>query len=270
MKTIFFFLTLLQLSAAWSQSDYPEYFRYQILTTDKTTSTVTEQSFTTIPRIIYGLFATEFYERNFILTVNTDWQTPYFSAWAKQEGPLKYSISFWGGMARIPGMNDEAHALVACHEIGHILGGTPRLTIKDFIWSSSEGQSDYFATGICLKRYFKFLEIQKPSIEPQDIPETSYTLCRTQYESDLDFKVCLRSSKAIVGFGRLMMHLNKSIPQLGIDTPSQNTVSKTMLNSYPDEQCRIDTLFQGSLCPEGQFPCQGKDIGARPACWYRD
>lgn len=267
MAIVIIVITFL-VNGAFAQRNNPEHFRYQVLVTDFTTSTVTKESFQSIPSLIYALHFSDLQKVGRTLEIKTDWEKPFFTAWAHQESSTHYSLNFWGGLARIPGMNEEGQALIACHELGHVLGGEPRIKIKEFIWSSAEGQSDYFATGICLKRYFTLQHKIKKLTIPDDIPEVSFTLCRTSYSDELDFLVCLNSSKAINAFKNVLIHLGQYSESLGIDTPSRDHVRVTMFDSYPEKQCRIDTLFQGSLCSEKSFPCQKNQIGSRPACWY--
>lgn len=249
------FLILASLPV-WAQT-YPETYRYQILTTDKTTSTVNKVSFVTIPNVIVALHFKDIQKARASVVVNADWVKPYFTAWAHQEKENQYSLNFWGGLARIPGMNDEGMALTACHELGHVLGGTPKIKIKEFLWSSAEGQSDYYASAVCLKNYFKHVHQQKKLTIPSKLSETAFTLCRTTYSNETDFLVCLNTNKGIEAFANVLMHLSQYKEQLDIDTPSKNKVTHTMYDSYPETQCRIDTLVLGSL---GQ---------PRPGCWYK-
>lgn len=256
------------LASMKASAKYPEHYRYQVLVTDKTSSTVTAQSFVGIPHIIVSLHGEEIRQAGLKIEVKLDWVKPFFTAWAHQEAPGRFSLNFWGGLARIPGMNDEGHALVACHELGHVLGGTPRIKIKEFLWSSAEGQSDYFATGICLKKYFRFQHQLKKLNEPAEINGTTFTLCRTSYSDDVDFKVCLNTGRAIEAFKQALIHLGGHTESLDIDRPDRTIVRQTMYDSYPEKQCRIDTLFQGSLCPYEKFPCAKNSRGGRPLCWF--
>ena len=234
--------------------EYPDSYRYQVLTTDKTTSTVTQTSFTTIPHLIYALHLSDLQKIKATARVTLDWEKPYFTAWANRESENNYTLNFWGGLARIPGMNDEAFAITACHELGHILGGAPRIKIKEFLWSSAEGQSDYYATSVCMKNYLK----TKKLTVPKTLSETAFTLCRTTYANETDFLICLNTNKGIEGFASMLEHLSQYKEVLDIATPSKKRVKVTTFDSYPDIQCRIDTLLQGSL---GQ---------KRPSCWYHE
>lgn len=231
---------------------YPDSYRYQILVTDQTSSTVTAQSFVTIPQKVVSHFSKELEQHNFKVTITSDWVKPFFTAWANKTGDQEYSVNFWGGLARIPGMSDEGFALTACHELGHILGGTPKIKIKEFLWSSSEGQSDYFATRYCLKRYFDSRPLNIP-----DVSGTSYTICRTTFSESSDFNTCLQSMKGIESFSHLLSHLSQYELHPSVETPSRNEVQETVYDSYPDAQCRIDTLVMGALNKP------------RPLCWFR-
>jgi len=270
IMTFFIFLIGVLFQTAFASGDHPEYFKYQILETDETTSTVTENSFKSIPYLVYSLHYQDLQKAKRTVEITHDWKKPFFSAWVYPgEKAEHYTVNFWGGLARIPGMNNEAHALTACHEFGHLLGGEPFIKLKDFLWSSSEGQSDYFASGICLKRYFALLHKAKPLTIPDNIPEVSFTQCRVTFAEDKDFLICLNISKAIEGFKHVLQHLTQYQKEVAIDSPNRSVVKTTIFNSYPEEQCRIDTLFQGSLCPEKDFPCTKNQVGSRPSCWYK-
>jgi len=57
------------------------------------------------------------------------------------------SLSIYGGLARQEGMTQDGLAFIACHELGHPLGGFPS-NVTGF---SFEGQADYYATTKCLR-----------------------------------------------------------------------------------------------------------------------
>jgi hypothetical protein len=267
---IFFFLSPSLLACPVSHwylgDDYPSHYRFQILPDDPIRSSVEEADFLEVTQAVYQTYRQDFLKQETQVDINQDWKKPYFTAFAKKEGEKHFSISFWGGFARIPGMTKDALALVACHEIGHFWGGKPTIQIDDLSWSSTEGQSDYFATGSCLKRYLRQTTKYKDHQQIQTDP-TAYTLCRIQYPDDLDFSVCLKSTKAAESFGKVLNYLSESDLHLNILTPSPQVVRQTLYNSYPSQQCRLDTLVNGSLCPEDKYPCQ-IGLGQRPACWY--
>lgn len=248
------------------EDDYPSDYRFQILPDDPIRSAIEKNDFLEVTRAVYQSYRPEFIDQKIQVDINHDWEKPFFTAFAKKEGEEHFSINFWGGLARIPGMTNDAFALVACHEIGHFWGGRPMSRIDRLSWSSSEGQSDYFATGACLKRYLRQTTHAQEhrKIESE---ASAYTLCRAQYSNDLDFSVCLKSIKAAKSFGKALNYLSENDLRLDITTPSPQVVDQTLYNTYPTEQCRLDTLINGSLCPENEFPCD-KGLGQRPMCWY--
>jgi hypothetical protein len=250
-----------------SSANYPEHFRYQILVTDPTTSSVSEETFNLIPHKVLALHYETLKNEQLSISIETDWVKPYFTAWAREDGNKRFTLSFWGGLARIPGMNDEGHAFVACHELGHVIGGAPKIKIKKFLWSSAEGQSDFFASAICMKRYLRSEHQRNELTVPDDIPEVVYTLCRTTYEEEEDFLICVNTQKATKAFSHVLEHLGQYSKTLDVSSPSRDQVKEIVYNSYPEQQCRIDTIFQGSLCKEENYPCEGM-IGSRPLCWY--
>ena len=199
------------------------------------------------------------------MKTNLDWETPYFSAWVTDDAPGKYTISIWGGLTRIPGMNDNGLAMVMCHEVGHLLGGEPRSKLPAFLWASSEGQSDYYASAVCLKRYYSLLEKLGKLTEPH-VEKTLYTRCLKNYPQTRDFLICLNIMDGINAFSKMLEHLSPEAKKTSFHHRSPR-VQNTNFNSYPDSQCRIETLIAGSLCAIKDYPCQ-KGATARPHCWY--
>ncbi len=67
-----------------------------------------------------------------------------------------------------------------------------------------------------------------------------------------------------------------------IDTPDPKERTLIIFNGYPSAQCRIDTMYSGSLCHKshnqlldmnlynkGNCSTENGDIiGNRPRCWY--
>lgn len=249
-------------------NETPEHFRYQVLVTDPTTSSVTEESFHKIPRTVFNMNYQSFLANKQKVILNLMWETPYFSAWVKEEAPQSYSINFWGGITRIPGMNDNGLALIACHEVGHLLGGEPRSKIPAFIWASSEGQADYYATAICLKNYYELLFATGKLEEPQEIDNVLYTRCRTKYVQEKDFLICLNIMDGIKGFSAVLYHLDPDKKEISF-TQKGPKASATNYNSYPMAQCRVETLVAGNFCAKDKYPCLKAD-SARPQCWFVD
>ena len=68
--------------------------------------------------------------------IERDWDNEEVNAYADRTGKT-WLIHMFGGMARHPKLTGDGFALVACHEIGHHLGGAPKFSAD---WASVEGE----------------------------------------------------------------------------------------------------------------------------------
>lgn len=228
---------------------------YMIEVGDETTSTVTEESF---QRNFYDIFFQNSSEmQKFPLPVvpAPDWSKPYFTAYtAEIDGVMQ--MGFWGGMARIPGMNDEGVAFITCHEVGHILGGLPRFKLENYKRLSSEGQADYYATSVCLRDYFAKDPSTLDELEKPQTPE-ALKICSGRLKNKLAQAVCLRTMKGAQAFAGVLNHMQKEGGLPVLDSQDQTEVQETLFDQYPSHQCRLDTMVAGALGLE------------RPKCWFR-
>ena len=230
-------------------SSYSSIFKnnYEIHLEEATTSEVNQAKFYSITSEIYKLFS----QTNIL--VNYEWDKPYFTAYAHEESAHNFSINFWGGLARIPDMLEETWAFIVCHELGHILGGEPHLSIETLRWASSEGQSDYFAAQICLPRYFK--SKIKSNIEQQDYLPFELGLCLKRYEKTEDQSICLQILRAQRGFVAINRYM-----QNDEDYEFNREVEFNNNSSMPTLQCRMNTITDGATCIH--------KVCERNKCWY--
>lgn len=243
----------------------------QITTDEDYGSLVSEESFYKIVANVYSLYAMTAKNSGRTMYIKTlDWKTPYFSAWAGQDNEASneslYHINFWGGLARLPYMTNAAFALVACHEVGHILGGEPRIKINAMHNMSSEGQSDYFAASHCLKNYAMRFEL------PLEVEVDPYITarCFEKFNDDKEnFEICLQVAQAGNSLAHSLAFLS-DFEGLNISSPSENQVNETLFNSYPDVQCRLDTFMQAALSDFRSNFSDEIPSGDRPACWFRE
>jgi hypothetical protein len=203
-------------------------------------------------------------------TVNAN-ASRFFSSW---------SVNMYGGLARHETITADGFALVLCHEIGHHIGGAPKVSNFLMTWASNEGQSDYFATAKCLRRAF-LNDDNAAVIKRMTIPGTLASACAKAHPNKLDRDICVRSGMAGASVSALFAALRKK-PEAKFDTPDPSKVSKTD-NAHPAHQCRLDTYFQGALCErsfnedvsqkdEVQGTCHrslGDTVGLRPLCWFK-
>lgn len=239
---------------------------------------ITEAQFNAVIDRLIKIYGPEIQAMGNRLRVNRRWDDPTVNASAQRAGK-DFILNMYGGLARHPATNVEGFALVACHEMGHHIGGAPKVAGFMNSWASNEGASDYFATLKCLRRFFA--EDDNAAILSQaELDETALDLCSSQHPNMVDRMLCLRNSIAGNSVAQLFQDLRKETVVPRYNTPDTKQVAKTD-DKHPATQCRLDTYFQGALCPapvdspvsdtdvrEGScYP--GQDLmGTRPRCWY--
>jgi hypothetical protein len=149
-------------------------------------------------------------------------------------------------------MTDDALVLILCHEMGHFLGGAP----LGGSGLAAEGQSDFFATNVCLKRLW-IADDNTPSPASDVDPELEdgvVAACEARFAHD-GGRLCRRSLRA----GWAAMHMaaaRREVPAPAFSTPDPSVATETRLG-YPGHQCRLDTMAAGALDNE------------RPLCWFK-
>ncbi|HTN90256.1 MAG TPA: trypsin-like peptidase domain-containing protein [Sorangium sp.] len=196
----------------------------------------------------------------------------------------------------------DVAAFIACHEIGHALGGFPfkhtgqqvqqvqGLEMGQFgTVSSAEGQADYFASKECLPRLWS-AEREVNARFRETVTAYVKTRCDEAWDGVEAQDLCYRLAAVAEAFGRW----TERIPVPDLSTP--DTSEQAVTNYYnPPPQCRADTIFQGALCQTkfrgtaipGLIPpyeqaltfsaeveaaaapdsCT-EGLGARPRCWF--
>lgn len=149
------------------------------------------------------------------------------------------------------GATQDNFAFALCHEIGHILGGSP--TWKHFNGLSVEGQADYWGAKECFPLYLK----AKKSLRSVG-PEIS-NLCETKYADAGQSKICAQTIAAgmdLIEYFRIYTHedpINLSDIILG---KTKFTPVNSTLKLHPPTECRFQTYINAALGEE------------RPSCWY--
>ncbi len=213
------------------------------------------------------------------LVIRRNWSDGTVNAYANREGS-NFVVEMFGGLARHSTITKDAFALVACHEVGHHIGGVPRYTDQGGTWASTEGQSDYFAVTKCLRKVF--LEDNNPDIVAgMQIDPAVTRKCEEQFSIPNDVAICKRISMAGHSSASLFAAMS-NLPFPKFETPDPNVVSQTY-ESHPAYQCRLDTYFQGANCTVSENveigqsdPNEGTcnrlenfEEGLRPLCWYK-
>ncbi len=172
-----------------------------------------------------------------------------------ENGIRTHFIFLFGGYAKIEGMTIEGIANTLCHELGHGIGGAP---FKDKVESylvSTEGQADYYATKVCLKRILKHLPVKRT---PAPLDGFVDAKCRQYSKTPAELQMCYRSFETLEN-ERLFFRIEEDGKDTFYDRPDLSVVAKvnTAPDFYPDGQCRLDTMVNGVLGLE------------RPKCWYK-
>lgn len=210
------------------------------------------------------------------LVINRLWSDGTVNASANRQGS-NYVINMYGGLARHDVITKDGFALVACHEVGHHIGGVPRYSDPQGRWASVEGQSDYFATTKCLRKLF-MNDDNSTIVRGMNIPQDVEQKCTSQFSAQNDQDICKRISMA--GLSGASLFANGNPPSF---TTPDRAVVQTTYESHPQPQCRLDTYYEGAKCDVeedveiGQNDpnvgtCNRKDNdteGLRPLCWFK-
>src|SRR3989339_341202 len=241
---------------------------------DKNASNVTEQDFNAILDKVESIYASIVAEKGGRLEVVRNWGDSTVNAYANREG-ANWKIHMFGGLARHNSMPHDGFVLVACHELGHQIGGAPKgRTLFFKSWASNEGQSDYFAALKCLKRVFE-KEDNITDVASMQVDPVAANACEQSLPNLYEQSICKRVAMAGQSVARLFAALGGGSGSFS--TPDRNVVSRTN-NSHPSTQCRLDTYLAGALCHQDPYldlsdkdeqigacnEAEGHTIGFRP------
>jgi hypothetical protein len=233
---------------------------------------IDEAAFDAVLTRVESLYAPIFAAKGKKLRVNRKWPDDTVNAGAMQFNNT-WVINMYGGLARHKAVTAEGFALVACHEIGHHIGGYPK---TDAVWPTNEGGSDYFATLKCLRRVFTGNE------DTSKLDPVAVKACRAAHAAESERKLCEAGAMAGMSIAALFKDLRGQTTPPSFSTPDPTIVAKTN-DLHPDTQCRLDSYFAGALCSkplsEEQVDgtpitgactaTQGFTVGLRPKCWYK-
>lgn len=176
-----------------------------------------------------------------------------------------WGVNFYGGLARINGMTEDAYSVIICHEFGHLFGGVVFKTFEptgQVILISSEGNSDYFASNTCLKSWWlsKTEENRIARIKSKDNPRLKipYEHCQKISSDENLQNLCMRVAIAALKISDIYLWEPGTGPKPSFETPSVKSVFYTIEKGYPSPQCRLDIFFAASKCekiiPVGVIP----------------
>ena len=210
---------------------------------DLVDSNASQALFNQIIDIGSGLYADTAKKWNETLSFSRLWSDPTVNASSWRDGRGSTDVTMYGGMMRRSEVSPLGFALVMCHELSHLYGGTP--FIDSAMRMSAEGQADWSGAGWCL--YNVALKLKDTT------PFQTTVFMDKSCKSD---PICLQELNAANGLGTLLANLGRERTP-NFETPDPLVVSRTEL-SYPrTAQCRLDTYLNGVLGLE------------RPRCWYK-
>lgn len=270
--------------------------KFEMLGFTNRSTGISKEAFDRVLDRVAGVYEPIFEAKGLKLTVVRMWDDPRANAGAmpNPENPAERLIGMFGGMARHEKMTEDGFTLVACHEIGHHIGGAPKKEDPRFLWASGEGQSDYFATLKCARKVFA-QDDNVVVMKNRQVPEVVLEKCKKSFNGAQDIALCARSGVASkvmgdVGMALLKEQIREQRPDLDVaqipdplhTTPDEREVEATD-DTHPLPQCRLDTYFQGALCHVGHDvelsdvdaetgACArrlGDTQGVRPLCWYK-
>lgn len=239
---------------------------------------LTEAQFNAVIDKVEAIYAPLAAELGGRLKIARKWDDGTVNANATRIGG--WNVNMYGGLARHETITEDGFALVLCHEIGHHMGGAPKVGFFLNRWASNEGQADYFATLKCLRKTFLNDDNVK-LVRKMKAPKALIQACTKQWRTLDDAALCIRNGMAGKSVAALFAALRNK-PEGQFDTPDTNVVSRTD-DAHPAHQCRLDTYFQGALCEvsfnedvsqkdEVQGTCHGSlghEVGLRPLCWFK-
>lgn len=243
---------------------------------------VTEEQFSNMIKKLEDIYKPIVKAEGGHLVFFNKWDDGTVNAYTKRQNG-DWEVHMFGGLARFTGMTHLGIAAVACHELGHQLGGLPLKTSwwGGTSWAAAEGQSDYYSTAKCMKMYLEGENNIEIAANMEIYPEVAEA-CESAYSYEEDIAICKRSAMAGEVLGKVLAGMGNSA-EPSITTPSTLEVTKTNIAGYPSAQCRVDTYFQGALCdiPYSVAPnttdihegycarVNGYEIGTRPLCWFK-
>jgi len=243
---------------------------------------ITHEQFNEVIDEVASIYAPIIAAQGGVLVINRLWNDPTVNSDAEEQHG-HWIINSYGGLARDKHITQDGFALVACHEMGHHLGGAPKYGGSDQ-WASDEGEADYFSTSKCLHRVFADSGSKRFTRMSADQDEAvAEAACAKAYsKNQTDQAVCVRSSIAGLSVTGLLAELSQDQTPAHFSTPDPAVVKKTN-DDHPAPQCRLDTYFQGALCNKSYTVDMNKSdpaigacvlsqnytTGIRPLCWYK-
>lgn len=190
------------------------------------------------------------YLNNLNLVILKDEDSPKYLGGAQIIGD-KFVITYGADLSvdQVPKITPNGFALLLCHELGHLFGGHPKKIYNGQVsWAASEGQADYFAASICLKKLYEHkLKVSLKAVFHQSFKSIINNTIKINAEAYF---------QAIAAIYDLYPGMQKFARRPTLEDSDLSVVDETNLN-YSSFQCRLDTYKAGA------------DNAPRPRCWFK-
>jgi len=231
---------------------------------------------------IEDIYTPIFKEKGGVMKIMRLWESEELNARAARNND-DWILKMYGGLARHASFTSDGFALVACHEIGHHIGGAPKKSsfFDKFSWVSNEGQADYWANAKCFRRYV-LMDDNVAIVAEMGVDNFVRKQCEESFKEfdENEIAVCIRG--AMAGKSLANFFGSQRGVELSFETPDDEVKEKTF-HRHPAAQCRMDTYFQGSLCDISYevevsqkdyktglcSRVDGFELGVRPLCWFK-
>ncbi len=248
----------------------------------KSKNNLSQEEFEKLLDSVEAIYGPEVRSKGGNLVIERNWNDGTVNAYAYQEGN-NWHIAMFGGLARHDTITFDGMILVACHELGHHIGGAPKKPEWSGVtgWASNEGQADYFGTLKCFKRVVE-KDNNVSMVRSRNVDSYATQICKKQFKDANDVAICERAAMAGMSVAKLFNALRSRTTPLRFDTPDEEIVRRTF-HDHPQPQCRLDTYFSGSVCDKDPYTdfsddlasdvggCtkkEGAKVGTRPYCWF--
>ncbi|MFY7993378.1 MAG: ImmA/IrrE family metallo-endopeptidase [Bacteriovoracaceae bacterium] len=152
----------------------------------------------------------------------------------------------------------EGFIWVACHEVGHLVGGSP---VNEYLKGFSaqegltiEGQADYFASSICMGKWLDWIKVKKlpnPEFNTQIVHEPFISdVCEKRFSKNSEIQNCRVKLMAATEAFRLVGDDDFKYSNMDYSR------SEYMYTAHPKVECRGTTAFNAVMGFE------------RPLCWF--
>ena len=246
----------------------------------KSDNGMTEEIFNAVIDKVENVYAPIVDKAGGRLNIQRKWADGTVNAYASRRGRT-YNVAMFGGLARHPVVTADAFALVVCHELGHHLGGIPKMPGFFARCATNEGQSDYYASLKCMRKVFMG-DDNAAIMANVNVPAKVVRLCSESFSDSNEQFLCQRNAMAGYSLARLLQTLREETRDPSFTERDSNVVTRTQ-HQHPATQCRLDTYVAGAICTvsdtqdvsyrdEAQGVCyraNGDKEGARPLCWFK-